>query len=133
MRASRSAMPATDSSAPAFRGSRRSNWKTTSSGSDEERREVLPRWGVPWGYAGKQSERSSPIEEPGMKTCASLLIASLLACAAFGPAAKAADDDFYNGKSISLIIPIGPGGAYDAYARVISRHLSKYIPGNPTI
>jgi tripartite-type tricarboxylate transporter receptor subunit TctC len=32
-----------------------------------------------------------------------------------------------------MVIPIGPGGAYDAYARLISRHLGRHIPGNPTI
>jgi len=44
-----------------------------------------------------------------------------------------AQDDFYRGKTITIIIPIGPGGAYDAYARMISRHLGKHLPGNPTI
>src|SRR4051794_13758364 len=47
--------------------------------------------------------------------------------------AQGADDDFYRGKTITIIIPIGPGGAYDAYARILSRHLGKQIPGNPTI
>ena len=42
-------------------------------------------------------------------------------------------DDFYQGKTISLIIPIGPGGAYDAYGRLVARHLRKHIPGSPTI
>jgi tripartite-type tricarboxylate transporter receptor subunit TctC len=44
-----------------------------------------------------------------------------------------AADDFYRGKTVSIIIPIGPGGAYDAYARLVSRHLGKQLPGNPTI
>ena len=43
------------------------------------------------------------------------------------------DEDFYRGKTISLIIPIGPGGAYDAYARLVARYLPKQIPGNPAI
>jgi tripartite-type tricarboxylate transporter receptor subunit TctC len=47
--------------------------------------------------------------------------------------AAAQDDGFYRGKTISIIIPIGPGGAYDAYARLVSRHLGKYLSGNPTI
>ncbi len=42
-------------------------------------------------------------------------------------------DDFYRGKTITIIIPIGPGGAYDAYARLLSRHLGRHLPGNPTI
>src|SRR6185295_17453503 len=49
------------------------------------------------------------------------------------PSWAAEDDDFYRGKTITIIIPIGPGGAYDAYARLVSRHLGKQLPGNPTI
>jgi tripartite-type tricarboxylate transporter receptor subunit TctC len=49
------------------------------------------------------------------------------------PVAAAEDDAFYRGKTITIIIPIGPGGAYDAYARLISRHLGKHLAGNPTI
>src|SRR5215813_10351580 len=58
----------------------------------------------------------------------------MLAAAAGSPGAAAAQDgDFYRGKTISIIIPIGPGGAYDAYARMLSRHLGRHIPGNPAI
>src|SRR5215467_11350302 len=49
------------------------------------------------------------------------------------PSWAAEDDDFYRGKTITIVIPIGPGGAYDAYARLVSRHLGKQIPGNPAI
>ena len=42
-------------------------------------------------------------------------------------------EQFYRGKSINIIIGSGPGGGYDAYARALSRHMGKYIPGNPTI
>jgi tripartite-type tricarboxylate transporter receptor subunit TctC len=47
--------------------------------------------------------------------------------------AAAQERDFYRGKTISIIIPIGPGGAYDAYARLLSRHLGRHLPGNPSI
>lgn len=45
-----------------------------------------------------------------------------------------ADDvaDFYKGKQITVIMGYGAGGGYDVYARVIARHIGKYIPGNPT-
>jgi tripartite-type tricarboxylate transporter receptor subunit TctC len=42
-------------------------------------------------------------------------------------------DDFYRGKTMSVIVPIGPGGAYDAVGRLVARHLGKHIPGNPNI
>jgi tripartite-type tricarboxylate transporter receptor subunit TctC len=46
-----------------------------------------------------------------------------------------ADDvaDFYKGKRINLIVSYGTGGGYDVYARVLARHMPKYIPGNPNI
>jgi tripartite-type tricarboxylate transporter receptor subunit TctC len=40
---------------------------------------------------------------------------------------------FYEGKSIRIIVGTAPGGGYDTYTRVIARHFSKFIPGNPTI
>jgi tripartite-type tricarboxylate transporter receptor subunit TctC len=44
-----------------------------------------------------------------------------------------AQGDFYKGKTIELIISTGVGGGLDANARMVARHLSKHIPGNPTI
>jgi tripartite-type tricarboxylate transporter receptor subunit TctC len=40
---------------------------------------------------------------------------------------------FYKGRSISMFIASAVGGGYDAYARLVGRHIGKYIPGNPTI
>ena len=42
-------------------------------------------------------------------------------------------EDFYRGRQIQLIIGIGEGGGYDLSARLAAMHLSKFIPGNPTI
>ena len=52
----------------------------------------------------------------------------------FTTGAFAADDveSFYKGKRIKIIIGSGPGGGYDTYARLVGRHLGKYVPGNPT-
>ncbi len=41
--------------------------------------------------------------------------------------------DFYAKKNIRLLIGFSTGGGYDLYARVLARHMSKHIPGNPTI
>jgi tripartite-type tricarboxylate transporter receptor subunit TctC len=41
--------------------------------------------------------------------------------------------DFYKGRQVNLIVGYGPGGGYDVYARLMARHLGKYIPGNPAI
>lgn len=42
-------------------------------------------------------------------------------------------EEFYKGKTVKFIISSGAGGGYDAYARSLVRHISKHIPGNPTI
>lgn len=36
-------------------------------------------------------------------------------------------------RQLRLIVGYGPGGGYDAYARVIARHMPRYLPGAPTI
>jgi tripartite-type tricarboxylate transporter receptor subunit TctC len=41
--------------------------------------------------------------------------------------------DFYRGKTIQLLIGYTAGGGYDLNARVLARHMSKHIPGNPNI
>ncbi len=40
---------------------------------------------------------------------------------------------FYEGKTIRIIVGYSAGGGYDTYARLIARHMAKYIPGNPAI
>jgi tripartite-type tricarboxylate transporter receptor subunit TctC len=41
--------------------------------------------------------------------------------------------DFYRGKTVRIIVGFSAGGGYDQYSRLIARHLSKYIPGNPAV
>lgn len=48
--------------------------------------------------------------------------------AAISASAQTADTDFFEGKTITYIVAVGPGGGYDAYARLLTRHLSKYMP-----
>ena len=58
----------------------------------------------------------------------------LLALLAAAPAARADDvADFYKGRNIQLYIGYSPGGGYDAYARILARHMGEHIPGDPTI
>lgn len=44
-----------------------------------------------------------------------------------------AQANFYEGKTIRIIVGFSAGGGYDAYSRTLSRHLGKHIPGNPAI
>jgi tripartite-type tricarboxylate transporter receptor subunit TctC len=61
--------------------------------------------------------------------------ALLAAALAIGSAAARADQvaDFYKGKQVRVVVGYGPGGGYDVYARLLARHMGKYIPGNPTM
>ena len=52
---------------------------------------------------------------------------------ALNPARADAIADFYRGKHINLVTSASPGGGYDLYARLLSRHMAKYIPGEPAI
>jgi tripartite-type tricarboxylate transporter receptor subunit TctC len=43
-------------------------------------------------------------------------------------------EEFYRGKrELILITSSSAGGGYDQYSRLLARHMSKYLPGNPTI
>jgi tripartite-type tricarboxylate transporter receptor subunit TctC len=45
----------------------------------------------------------------------------------------AAAQDFYKGKTLSIVVGYAVGGGYDQYARLLARHMERYIPGNPNI
>lgn len=61
-------------------------------------------------------------------------LASLALMLALGDMAHAQTlDEFYKGKTISLLIGFGVGGEDDLWARTIARHLGNHIPGNPTV
>jgi len=42
-------------------------------------------------------------------------------------------DPFYRAKTVRIIVGSTPGGFYDRWARLLARHLGKYIPGNPEV
>ena len=44
-----------------------------------------------------------------------------------------AQDSYYHGKSIRIVVGFTPGGFYDRWARLLARHMGKHIPGNPEI
>ena len=44
-----------------------------------------------------------------------------------------AQANFYQGKTITMVVSSTTGGTYDLWARVMARHIVKYIPGNPSI
>ena len=42
-----------------------------------------------------------------------------------------AQDSFFKGKTVRVIVPFAAGGGYDIYSRIMGRHMGKHIPGNP--
>jgi tripartite-type tricarboxylate transporter receptor subunit TctC len=42
-------------------------------------------------------------------------------------------EEFYKGKKVDIVIGFTVGGGYDAYARLVARHMGEHIPGKPTM
>ena len=62
----------------------------------------------------------------------SVMAASALLLGAASARAQSVED-FYRGKTISMVVSSSPGGGYDALSRTLARHLGKHIPGNPMV
>jgi len=41
--------------------------------------------------------------------------------------------DFYKGRNVDVYVGYSTGGGYDIYARMLARHMGRFIPGNPTL
>ncbi len=61
----------------------------------------------------------------------------LLAVAAFGltavPEPVAAQESFYKGKTLNVVVRSGAGGGNDFYARLLARHIDRHVPGTPNV
>jgi tripartite-type tricarboxylate transporter receptor subunit TctC len=62
-----------------------------------------------------------------------LILSTFLALQLFNPSAAFAQSNFYQGKTINLIVGSTTGGGYDLWARLLAQHLGKHIPGNPDV
>ncbi len=45
----------------------------------------------------------------------------------------AASQEYFSGKTIEFLVGSDPAGGYDTYARILARHIPRYIPGAPII
>ena len=63
----------------------------------------------------------------------SLVAAGVSSLFSTNPAGAEPLAEFYKGKRLSLIISVGEGDGMDKMARLVARHWSRHIPGNPTI
>ena len=62
-----------------------------------------------------------------------LVGALIVAAAMLAPHIALGAGPFYEGKTVRIIVGVSAGGAFDLYARIVSRHMPKYIPGKPTM
>src|SRR4051812_40402479 len=60
-------------------------------------------------------------------------IASVVLLLAYAPAGAQTVEEFYRGRTINFIVGYPPAGAPDTYARLVARHMGRYIPGEPAI
>ena len=65
-------------------------------------------------------------------TYLSLFLTAIVACATTRAAADPIED-FYRGKQIKIYVRAAPGGNYDVYSRLLGRHITRFIPGHPSV
>ncbi len=70
--------------------------------------------------------RTNPMRALGLALVLFLMQASPLA-------AQDAVEKFYKRKSLTSVVPFGPGGGYATYSQIMARHFGKFVPGNPQI
>jgi tripartite-type tricarboxylate transporter receptor subunit TctC len=59
-------------------------------------------------------------------------LAAATALAATDAMAQQSVADFYRGQTVRIVVASGPSGGFDTFARLLARHLSRFVPGNPT-
>jgi tripartite-type tricarboxylate transporter receptor subunit TctC len=66
-----------------------------------------------------------------MNTKRILVVLAVSALVSWGANATLAQEPFYKGKTIRIVVATSAGGGFDAYTRMITRHMGKFVPGNP--
>jgi tripartite-type tricarboxylate transporter receptor subunit TctC len=61
-----------------------------------------------------------------------LVGAMLMACVGAQVARADSVEDFYKGKTLTVLVGVGAGGEYDFQMRLVARHIGRFIPGNPS-
>jgi tripartite-type tricarboxylate transporter receptor subunit TctC len=70
-----------------------------------------------------------------MRRASALVVLGLGAIGFLAPATDAAAQDvgsFFAGRSVKILVGTGAGRGYDAYARLVARHLGRHLPGEPS-
>ena len=71
----------------------------------------------------------------GIRRMGLAVAAIAAACIAAGitPSSAQSVEQFYKGKTITILLGQPPGGSYDLYARLATDYMRKFIPGSPLI
>jgi tripartite-type tricarboxylate transporter receptor subunit TctC len=62
--------------------------------------------------------------------CSGIAVVALML---FPSMAALAQEPFYKGKTIRMVVATSAGGGFDTYTRTLVRHLGKFIPGHPSL
>ena len=66
-----------------------------------------------------------------MQRIAGLAAAVFLIASTIEP--SVADESFFRGKTVRIVVGAEAGASYDIYSRLISRHIGRHIPGQPVV
>jgi tripartite-type tricarboxylate transporter receptor subunit TctC len=68
-----------------------------------------------------------------MRAAAAVFAAGMIASAMAGSAGAQSPAEFFKDKTVTFYVGLSAGGGYDVNARLVAKHIGKYIPGNPTV
>lgn len=69
----------------------------------------------------------------GAQVAFGLLVGTVFCLTALAPAPAQADiGGFYKNKKMRVVVGFSPGGGFDAYGRLVARHMGRHIPGKPS-
>jgi tripartite-type tricarboxylate transporter receptor subunit TctC len=46
--------------------------------------------------------------------------------------AQSSVESFFRGQTVKIVVASGPSGGFDTFARLLAKHLGRFVPGNPT-
>lgn len=70
--------------------------------------------------------------QPPLRSARGSAVCLIVAALSFAPQPVAAGD-FYAGKTVNFVVGTDVAGGFALYARLIAKHLGRFIPGNPTL
>src|SRR3954453_11784021 len=82
-----------------------------------------------------RASRNAPAVSCGLRRIATVVLPLKICATVFlvtlGWISSVSAQDIFKGREVNLYVGSGAGGPYDAYARLVARHLGKHLPGQP--